>query len=139
MYLLSSLRPRPDGRCSPGVSTSTSCPCGRLRTPRMRLRVVCGRGEMIAIFCPSRRFSSVDRKKSKAENAPTGMATAGLVVGIISLVLGCLIFAACALCMKMGAEMNREMQKQAETDPQLRKQLDDFNRALKEGDKATPP
>src|SRR3989442_11716056 len=50
----------PAGACSPGVSTNTICVPGRLRIPVMRLRVVCGRGDTIASFSPTRRLSSVD-------------------------------------------------------------------------------
>ena len=43
----------------PGVSTNATCPSGRVTTPRMRLRVVCGLGETMAIFSPVSRLSSV--------------------------------------------------------------------------------
>ena len=48
------------GRCSPGVSTSTSWASGRVRMPRTACRVVCGRLEVIAIFSPTRALVSVD-------------------------------------------------------------------------------
>src|SRR5229473_1529606 len=46
--------------CSPGVSIKMICPCGLVTIPWMRLRVVCGLEVTIAIFCPTRRFMSVD-------------------------------------------------------------------------------
>ncbi|CAB4884043.1 unannotated protein [freshwater metagenome] len=36
------------GRCSPGVSTRINCASSVVRMPRMSLRVVCGRSEVIA-------------------------------------------------------------------------------------------
>src|SRR2546426_6734084 len=45
---------------SPGVSTKTICAPGRFLMPVIRLRVVCGRGETIASFWPTRRFRRVD-------------------------------------------------------------------------------
>ena len=54
------------GRWTPGVSMRTTCPpdlfffLGTCRIPRMRLRVVCGLGLMMASFSPTNAFSSVD-------------------------------------------------------------------------------
>src|SRR5512143_3394432 len=44
----------------PGVSTNTSCASGCVRMASCRWRVVWGRGETAAIFCPSRALISVD-------------------------------------------------------------------------------
>src|SRR5438128_3153517 len=49
----------PRAECRPGVSSSATCAPGRVTTPRMRERVVCGLGETIATFCPSSRLSRV--------------------------------------------------------------------------------
>ena len=46
--------------CSPGRSTNTICNPGRVSTPCMRLRVVCGLGLTIDSFLPSSALSSVD-------------------------------------------------------------------------------
>src|SRR5260370_41249304 len=46
--------------CRPGVSISRICASGSLRIPRIRRRVVCGRGVTIATLCPTIRFTSVD-------------------------------------------------------------------------------
>src|SRR5271157_5662628 len=54
------------GLLTPGVSTSTICPAGRLplrstlTMPWMRLRVVCGLRVTMASFSPTSAFSSVD-------------------------------------------------------------------------------
>lgn len=42
--------------------------------------------------------SVIAEKKAKTENAPTGMATAGLVISIIALVLSGIITIACGAC-----------------------------------------
>ena len=44
----------------PGVSTKRICDSSVLIIPRIRLRVVCGFGEVIAIFWPTIRFNRVD-------------------------------------------------------------------------------
>ena len=43
-------------------------------------------------------LSIVGGKKLKANNMPTGLATAGLVIGIISVVLTGIVFVSCGLC-----------------------------------------
>ena len=48
------------GLCRPGVSITISWASGRCRMPRMAWRVVCGRLEVIATFCPISAFVSVD-------------------------------------------------------------------------------
>ena len=48
------------GRCSPGVSTSTSCPSGRCTMPRTTVRVVCGLSDVITTFWPTSALVSVD-------------------------------------------------------------------------------
>src|SRR6185503_4167827 len=44
----------------PGVSRKTIWPSGRVRTPIMRVRVVCGLSDTMAIFSPTSLLSSVD-------------------------------------------------------------------------------
>src|SRR5580698_1027627 len=44
----------------PGVSTNTICASGRVTTPWIDVRVVCGLSATMATFCPTRAFSSVD-------------------------------------------------------------------------------
>src|SRR5271165_3664252 len=46
--------------CKPGVSINRICASSSLRIPRIRRRVVCGRGVTIATLCPTSRFTSVD-------------------------------------------------------------------------------
>src|SRR5258708_36283137 len=46
--------------CRPGVSISRICASASLRIPRIRRRVVWGRGVTIATLCPTSRFTSVD-------------------------------------------------------------------------------
>ena len=48
------------GLCRPGVSTRISWASGRCTMPRTVCRVVCGRFEVIATFCPTRAFVRVD-------------------------------------------------------------------------------
>ena len=48
------------GLCSPGVSTNTICAVGVVRIPRIALRVVCGRLDVIATLLSRIWFSSVD-------------------------------------------------------------------------------
>src|SRR5881409_3020751 len=50
----------PSAGYSPGVSTNITCASGRFLMPVMRFRVVCGRGDTIESFSPTRRFKSVD-------------------------------------------------------------------------------
>lgn len=46
--------------CRPGVSTITSCEPGVFTTARMRLRVVCATGLVMASLPPTAAFRSVD-------------------------------------------------------------------------------
>ena len=48
------------GLCSPGVSINTICVSFLLKTPRMRLRVVCALCVTIAIFSPTSAFVRLD-------------------------------------------------------------------------------
>src|SRR5436309_11962312 len=50
----------PSAGYSPGVSTNTTWAPGIFLVPVMRFRVVCGRGDTIESFSPTRRFKSVD-------------------------------------------------------------------------------
>ncbi len=43
----------------PGVSTKATCPSALVTTPVMRVRVVCGFGETMAILSPTSRLRSV--------------------------------------------------------------------------------
>lgn len=54
------------------------------------------------------------RKQAANEGRPTGMATAGMVLGIIGTALGLLVFAACASCMKKMNDVGKQLQAQAE-------------------------
>src|SRR5262245_5391444 len=48
------------GLSTPGVSTRTAWPSGRVSIPRILKRVVCGLFETAAIFSPTSRLSKVD-------------------------------------------------------------------------------
>src|SRR5436309_14947787 len=50
----------PSAGYSPGVSTNTTWAPGIFLVPVMRFRAVCGRGDTIESFSPTRRFKSVD-------------------------------------------------------------------------------
>jgi len=82
------------------------------------------------------------RKKAAAENAPTGMATAGMVMGIISLALGAVLFIMCSLCVgaavKGAQEAQKQMEEQMKNDPNLKKSMDDFQKQLDEAAKKQP-
>ena len=56
----------------------------------------------------------VGRKQAANEGRPTGMATAGLVLGIIGAALGLLVFVACASCMKKMNDVGKQIQAQAD-------------------------
>jgi len=43
-------------------------------------------------------LGAIGRKQAKEQNLPTGMATAGLVMSIVSVVLGSILFLACVIC-----------------------------------------
>lgn len=52
------------------------------------------------------------RKKSSERDEPTGAATAGIVLGIIAVVLGGALFASCMYCQyKVGNEVQKELKK----------------------------
>jgi hypothetical protein len=72
------------------------------------------------------------RKKAAAENQPKGMATAGMVLGIVGLALGVIFFVTCSLCVAAVNKSATEMQKQMENDPNFKKSMDDFNKQLQE-------
>jgi hypothetical protein len=73
----------------------------------------------------------VARKNAAANNQPTGSATAGLALGIVGLVVGILMFVACALCMKAA---NDQAKKFAD-DPAFKKSMEDFDKAMKDAEK----
>ena len=58
--LFSSLPRASFGLCRPGVSTITNCELGVFTTARMRLRVVCATGLVMASLPPTAAFKSVD-------------------------------------------------------------------------------
>ena len=67
------------GLWMPGVSTNTIWVAGRLRTPRIWWRVVCGLSETIETLWPRMRLSSVDlptlgrpTRDTKPERNPSG-------------------------------------------------------------------
>lgn len=53
------------------------------------------------------------RKQAANEGRGTGMATAGLVLGIIGAALGLLVFVACASCMKKLNDVGKQIQAEA--------------------------
>lgn len=53
------------------------------------------------------------RKSLVNEGRPTGVATAGMVLGIIGTSIGLLIFAVCASCWKKANDLGKEIQAQA--------------------------
>ena len=74
----------------------------------------------------------VARKSAASNQQPTGMATAGLVLGVIGLVIGMAMFALCSFIVHKGAQMAN--------DPTLQKQYnkdfdDAFKKALEESQK----
>jgi hypothetical protein len=80
----------------------------------------------------------VGRKSAATNNRPTGSATAGMVLGIIGLVIGSAMFILCAMAKKgiedgLGKALNDpEVQKKL-NDPKLNKELDDaFKKALEQ-------
>jgi hypothetical protein len=68
------------------------------------------------------------RKKAAAENAPTGMATAGMAMGIVGLALGVIFFVACSLC---AAAVNKSAQESL-NDPAFKKSMEDFNKQMQD-------
>ena len=58
------------------------------------------------------------RKQAAAEGRPTGMATAGMVLGIVGTTVALLIFAVCASCAAAvgtaGKQMSKEIEKAAQ-------------------------
>lgn len=83
----------------------------------------------------------VARKKAQSENVPTGMATAGMALGITGLALGVLMAGSCMYCIKAGGDMNREMEQQRRSDPSFRRGSDNFMNAAThpEADGKKPP
>ncbi len=54
------------------------------------------------------------RKQLAAQNQPTGLATAGMVLGIVGTTIGALILAMCAACAGMIGMAGKEASKQIE-------------------------
>ena len=71
-------------------------------------------------------LGAVARKKALSEGVPTGLATAGLAIGITGVVLSVLVGGSCAACYVAGKKNSERMT----TDPafcfEKLKQLDDF-------------
>ncbi len=90
-----------------------------------------GIGSPIGILfgIPALVLGIVARKRARTENAPSGLATAGMVVGIVSLAFGALVAAACAACGAWVKEMNTEMQQQNQSNPRVKQGFEEFNRA----------
>jgi hypothetical protein len=62
----------------------------------------------------------VGRKQAVTESRPTGMATAGLVLGVVGTAVGALVFVACAACVGSVNKLGREMEKEAQKEHQAR-------------------
>jgi uncharacterized membrane protein YeaQ/YmgE (transglycosylase-associated protein family) len=62
------------------------------------------------------------RKQLAAEGKPTGMATAGMVLGIVGTAVAALIFAFCASCAAAIGTAAKEAEKQAEQQQKLQPQ-----------------
>ena len=79
------------GRCSPGVSTSTSCASSRVTMPRIACRVVCGLDEVMATFSPTSALVSVDlpalgrpTMQAKPDRCPLWSLGRGVLTGPVS-------------------------------------------------------
>src|SRR5215469_12905706 len=64
----------------PGVSIKTICASGRVTTPWMEVRVVCGLSATIATFCPTSAFSSVDLPAFGSPTSDTNPERNGLLM-----------------------------------------------------------
>ena len=73
----------------------------------------------------------VSRKNAAANNQPTGSATAGMALGIVGLVVGILMFVACALCVRAANNSMKEMG----NNPEWKKAMDDLDKQMKEAQK----
>src|SRR5579862_999632 len=70
----------------PGVSRNTTCASGRVSTPWIEVRVVCGLSATMAIFAPTSAFNSVDlpalgrpRIETKPDTNPGAEPSASLI------------------------------------------------------------
>ena len=63
------------------------------------------------------------RKQLAAEGKPTGMATAGMVLGIVGTAIAVLIFAVCASCAAAVGTAAKAAQKQVEQQQKEQKQI----------------
>jgi|GEM_PF-1724570 uncharacterized membrane protein HdeD (DUF308 family) len=84
----------------------------------------------------------IGRKQASEEGKPTGMSTAGMVLGIIATALNALAFIACQLCInEVGNNMSQaiEQAQKANQDPKAkeatRKMLQKMQEALREAQK----
>jgi lysylphosphatidylglycerol synthetase-like protein (DUF2156 family) len=74
----------------------------------------------------------VGRKSAASNNAPTGTATAGLVLGAIGTVLGIAMWVACQMCV---AKVKSDIEKGL-NDPKLQKEFEDaFKKAMDDAKK----
>jgi uncharacterized membrane protein YeaQ/YmgE (transglycosylase-associated protein family) len=79
------------------------------------------------------------RKQLTAENKPTGMATAGMVLGIVGTALAVLIFAICASCAAAVGTASKQIANEAEkaAEQQKNKEFDEaFKKAIDESKKS---
>ncbi len=72
------------------------------------------------------------RKKAKADNQPTGTATAGFVMSIIGTVLSAIMYIACVIMVTQGAKaLEKEL-----GDPKFQEKLkQELEKGMKEADK----
>ncbi len=82
----------------------------------------------------------VARKQLAARNEPTGMATAGMVLGIIGSALCALVIIVCATCFAgmaaIGKSIDTEAQQKLKNDPNFNKNFNDaFKKALEDAQK----
>jgi hypothetical protein len=83
------------------------------------LNFVGGIAGIIAII-----LGALGRKQLKAQSQPTGTATAGLVMGIISTVLGVLLYILCVAAVAGVAKMGEEALKDPKLQEQFKKELE---------------
>lgn len=70
------------------------------------------------------------RKNAQANNQPTGVATAGMAIGIVGLSLGILLSVACALCFSVGNRAAKEMTNDPEWQKNFKKATDEMGKEM---------